>query len=124
MSKKTDKKPARYEEYSESSSEQDNLDTIDAYIEASEMYLESLKLDDVVQTKAAYLVGMTAVYYGKAFLAFASTNNSEAIKGSLREALKAYSSAATFCDTNNIGQQFVYTSKLIIQCLKTELESY
>jgi hypothetical protein len=115
MSKKLNKK---YEEHESDSS--DSIDILDAYIEASEMYLEALKLSDSQGADAAYIVGMTAVYFGKAFIAFTSTDNSSAIKGSLHEALNAYATAATFCETNGIGKQFVFTCHLVTESLRME----
>lgn len=113
MSKKGQKK------YEESESEDSNtLDNLDSYVEASEMYLEALKLSDAKGADAGYVVGMTAVYFGKAFLAFTGSDNEDAIKGSLREAINAYSAAATFCESNNIAKQFVYTANLIIITLR------
>jgi hypothetical protein len=112
----------RYEE-SEDSDEITNIDNIEAYINASEMYLEALKLSDGSNVSAGYMVGITAVYFGKAFLEFTSSDNTEAIKGSLKEAMSAYVTASSFCESNNIGKQFVYTSKLIISALIIELKN-
>lgn len=109
----------RYEEESEES----ELDTLDAYIEASEMYLEALKLSDATGSDAGYIVGMTAVYFGKAFMAFTNGANAEAIKGSLREAINAYSAAVSFCESNGIGKQFVYASRLVIESLRLESQN-
>jgi len=107
--------------YDSPESEITHLDELDAYVEASEMYLEALKLSSSPGADAGYIVGMTAVYFGKAYVAFASTENTEAIKGSLRETINAYTTAIAFCETNNLGKQFVYTSRLIIESLRTEL---
>lgn len=99
----------------ESSGEEDNmLNTLESYIEASEMYLEALKLQDSPEASSAYVIGMSAVYFGKAHLALSDTDNTSAIKGSLREAMGAYQAAISFCETNNIGKQFVYTGKLVL----------
>ena len=95
-----------YEE-SESSEEITNLDSLDAYIDASEMYLEALKLTNGPGADGCYVVGMAAVYFGKAYMAFVESNNADAIKGSLREAINSYTTAITFCETNNIGKQFI-----------------
>jgi hypothetical protein len=114
---------SRYEEESEESNTS-NLDSLDAYIEASEMYLEALKLSDAKGADAGYVVGMTAVYFGKAFLAFTNTDNVEAMKGSLREAINAYSAAMAFCESNGLAKQFVYTSHLIVESLRTESQNY
>lgn len=109
--------------YEEEESEPESItDTLDAYVEASEMYLEALKLQDDAASSSAYIIGMTAVYFGKAHLAFASTDNLDAIKGSLREAMNAYQAAILFCKSNNVGKQFVYTSELIMNSLRTELQ--
>ena len=112
-----------YEEESEGSEDSSSLDNLDAYIEASEMYLEALKLSDATGADAGYVVGMTAVYFGKAFLAFTNSDNSDAIKGSLKEAINAYSAAASFCESKGIAKQFVYTSRLIIESLRSEYEN-
>lgn len=117
------KRPSSHQHYQEEESDDSEItDTLDAYIEASEMYLEALKLQDDPGASSAYLVGMTAVYFGKAHVAFAATDNLDAIKGSLKEAMNAYHTAATFCKSNNIGKQFVYTSELIIESLRAELQ--
>ncbi len=107
----------------EESEESSNLDILDAYIEASEMYLEVLKLSDDTESSTAYIVGMTAVYFGKAFLAFSSTDNTEAVKGSLKETIGAYTKAVIFCEERNVGKPFVYTSRLILNTLREELQS-
>ena len=39
----------------------------------------------------------------------------------LREAINAYTAAVAFCETNKIGKQFIYTSHLIIDNMRTEL---
>lgn len=111
-----------YEESEES--EITNLDSLEAYIEASEMYIDALKLLNGKEIDSAYILGMSAVYFGKAFLAFTTSDNTEAMKGSLREAITAYSTAESFCERNNIGKQFIYTSRLIIAGMRTELQNY
>jgi hypothetical protein len=111
-----------HEEESEESEGPSNLDSLDAYIQASEMYLEALKLSDGPGVDAGYVVGMTAVYFGKAYISFTDTDNIDAIKGSLREAMNAYSAASKFCETNGIGKQFIYVSQLIIASMRTELQ--
>ncbi len=106
-----------------------NLESLDAYIEASEMYLEALKLSDgrdcEAQSKidSGYIIGMTAVYFGKAYLAFTSSDNEQAIKGSLVEAINAYSTALAHCENNNIGKHFIDTAKLIVQSMRIELHN-
>ncbi len=107
------------EKESESESEFSNIESLDAYIEASEMYSEALKLSGV---DIGYVVG-TAVCFGKAYLAFVSSDNRDAIKKSLREAINAYLVAITFCETNGIGKQFVGTSELIIATMRIELQN-
>jgi len=110
----------KYREESEESEEPNNLDSLEAYINASEFYIEALKLSG---ENAGYTVGMTAVYFGKAYLEIIDSDNADAIKGSLKEALNAYSTAVTFCESNNIAKQFIYTSRLIIAGMRTELKN-
>lgn len=113
-------KTTRILELEEDSDDESAMEIIDSYIEASEMYLEALKLQDGEAVSSAYVIGMTAVYFGKAFVAFSMTDNKAAKKLSLQETLNAYSAAITFCENYNIGKQFVFTSTLIVDSLRTE----
>lgn len=117
-------KKSNNEHQEEESTSLGSMDVLEAYIEASEMYLEALKLSNTPGTDSAYIVGMTAVYFGKAFVAFSYTENLDAIKGSLHETICAYTVASTFCETNGIGKQFVYASRLITELLRTEFSEF
>jgi hypothetical protein len=116
------KKKSDYEE-SEESEELTNLETLDAYVEASEMYLEAIKLDEPNNPNGpnGYIIGMKALYIVKAYLAFTNTDNVQAIRKSLLEALTAYTTVFNVFQPNGIGKQFIYTSELIIKLLQNEL---
>ena len=102
------------------SEEISNIDSLESYIEASEMYLEVLKLSSDNFASHGYIIGMMAVYSGKAFLALSDSGNENAAKVSLREAIDAYSRAVSFCTENRIGKHFVATAGLVIQSLRSE----
>lgn len=97
-----------------------NLENLESYINASEMYIDVLKMNT---DNELYKVGMTAVYYGKAFLYFTETDNIEAIIGSLKEAISAYTTSITFYESLGIAKQFQYSARVILDALKTELNN-
>ena len=83
----------RNEKYKEESEESENsedseeitaVETIESYIEASEKYIEIVKLEGISGSTLC-IPGMIAINFGKAYLAFTGTTNKEAIKVSLKE---------------------------------------
>jgi len=122
----------RLESESESGSEEsrsEELLNLYSYIDASEMYLEVLKLST---QPIGYKIGLIVVNFGKAYLALTETDNNEIIKTALKAAMNEYTEAIKFFESGGaisteagIGsaiKQFINISKLIIFEMKNQLK--
>jgi hypothetical protein len=82
--------------FEEMDEEIDDLDKLEAYIKASEMYLEAFNSPEKVGTDL-YNIGMVAVYFGKAYVEFGFSENEAAMKESLKESIGAYTLLFSLC---------------------------
>jgi hypothetical protein len=102
----------------------DPMDTLDAYLEAAEMYLNAIKLGNDSLSLSIYTSGMKAVYYGRAYVAFSSSDDQEATKGSLRLTLVTFDEFIKTYGKTKTTEYFIDTCALIMKVLRTEMRKH
>lgn len=103
----------------------DVLHLLESYIEAASHYLDAMKLLNSNEDNSN--VGLAAVHFGHAFLALTETDNVDAIKFSLAEAIEAYSVAIKFYELDQNAKQYVYIAKIttdLMKLMNTEMISF